>query len=475
MNNAAEKLKAEANDFFKKQNYEAAIATYNKAIDAAPEAPVLYSNRSLAHLRSESPGLALADAAKAIQLDPAFLKAYYRRASAHMQMGKFKAALKDYEAVAKRKPNDPDVKTKLKNCKQVIQQKAFARAIAGEEKKDEPLPDFKDMTIDQSYSGPVIPDDGTPDVAFMNKMQQWFIDQKRLHKKCLFQLLKMGIDHYEKLPSLVALTIPQDGKITVCGDTHGQFFDLNNIFKLNGAPSASNPYLFNGDFVDRGSWGLEVFITLLGWKLHDPKCMYLTRGNHETRSMNELYGFEGEVRAKVGPNSFRHFTSIFQALPICYLINDRVMVMHGGLPMKDGVVLDDIRKLSRTCEPGEQGTLTDLLWADPQEEEGRGMSKRGTSMQFGPDVTERFCKQNGLDYIIRSHEVKERGWEKQHNGRCYTIFSAPNYCDQRGNDGAWLTIRPADDLVPEPTEFQAVEHPPVPPMMYANPMLRGMM
>ena len=54
---------------------------------------------------------------------------------------------------------------------------------------------------------------------------------------------------------------------------------------------------------------------------------------------------------------------------------------------------------------------------------GRGMSKRGTSMQFGPDVTERFCKQNNIDYIIRSHEVKERGWERQHNGRCWTIFS----------------------------------------------------
>ena len=73
---------------------------------------------------------------------------------------------------------------------------------------------------------------------------------------------------------------------------------MNNIFKLNGKPSAENPYLFNGDFVDRGSWGLEVFITLLGWKLHDEKCMYLTRGNHETKSMNELYGFEGEVRHK---------------------------------------------------------------------------------------------------------------------------------------------------------------------------------
>ena len=64
----------------------------------------------------------------------------------------------------------------------------------------------------------------------------------------------------------------------------------------------------------------------------------------------------------VGPNSFRHFTSIFQALPICYLINDRVLVMHGGLPMVDGVVLDDIRKLSRECEPGEQGDFCQNFW-----------------------------------------------------------------------------------------------------------------
>ena len=144
------------------------------------------------------------------------------------------------------------------------------------------------------------------------------------------------------------------------------------------------------------------------------------------------------------------FTTAFQALPVAYLINNKAMVMHGGLPMKDGVFLDDIRKLTRSCEPGEQGklafvyfticahnvgnqiiyqmyfvtgTLTDLLWADPQDESGRGPSKRGTSMQFGPDVTAAFCRQNNLDYIIRSHEVKERGWECGHNGKCWTIFS----------------------------------------------------
>ena len=83
--------------------------------------------------------------------------------------------------------------------------------------------------------------------------------------------------------------------------------------------------------------------------------------------------------------------------------------MHGGLPKVDNIMLEDIRKLDRFLEPGEGSTLTDLLWADPQDAPGRGTSKRGTSAQFGPDITAEFCKQNGLDYIIRSHEVKEKG------------------------------------------------------------------
>jgi serine/threonine-protein phosphatase 5 len=62
----------------------------------------------------------------------------------------------------------------------------------------------------------------------------------------------------------------QSGSITVCGDTHGQFFDVLRIFDLNGRPSASNPYVFNGDFVDRGSFSFEVVFTFLAYKVAYP-------------------------------------------------------------------------------------------------------------------------------------------------------------------------------------------------------------
>ena len=79
---------------------------------------------------------------------------------------------------------------------------------------------------------------------------------------------------------------------------HGQYYDVLNIWKINGNPSVENPYLFNGDFVDRGSFSLEIIIVLMAWKLAYDECIYLTRGNHEAVSMNRIYGFEGECQAK---------------------------------------------------------------------------------------------------------------------------------------------------------------------------------
>ena len=94
-------------------------------------------------------------------------------------------------------------------------------------------------------------------------------------------------------------------RVTVCGDTHGQYYDVLHIFQMNGFPSATNPYLFNGDFVDRGSFSVEVILTFLLFKMSCPECIYLTRGNHETKNMNRIYGFEGEVKAKYDDKIFR--------------------------------------------------------------------------------------------------------------------------------------------------------------------------
>lgn len=120
-----------------------------------------------------------------------------------------------------------------------------------------------------------------------------------------------------------------------------------------------------------------------------------------------------------------------------------------------------------------QGVVDALSCVSPQN--GRSVSKRGVSCQFGPDVTKAFLEENKLDYIIRSHEVKAEGYEVAHGGRCVTVFSAPNYCDQMGNKAAYIHLR-GSDLRPQFHQFTAVPHPDVKPMAYASTLLQlGMM
>jgi len=108
------------------------------------------------------------------------------------------------------------------------------------------------------------------------------------------------------------------------------------------------------------------------------------QGNHESINMNQMYGFEGEVKSKYSNQMFGLFTEIFNVLPLCHLINSKILVMHGGLFSKDDVTLDDIRAIDRNRQPPEDGLMCDLMWSDPQYQNGRSQSKRGVGIQFGP-------------------------------------------------------------------------------------------
>eukprot|EP00479_Gromia_sphaerica_P007814 TRINITY_DN2755_c0_g1_i1.p1 TRINITY_DN2755_c0_g1~~TRINITY_DN2755_c0_g1_i1.p1 ORF type:complete len:282 (+),score=29.03 TRINITY_DN2755_c0_g1_i1:66-911(+) len=255
-----------------------------------------------------------------------------------------------------------------------------------------------------------------------------------LHKKYVCRIAKDCLEYFSRQDSLVDIDIESmEGEhFTVCGDVHGQFYDLCNIFELNGYPSPSNPYLFNGDFVDRGSFSVECIMMLLTYKLLYPDSIFLARGNHESRTMNSIYGFQGEVKAKYDDLVFELMSELFNWLPLAHCIGGKVLVVHGGLFSQDGVKLDDIRKIDRYQQPPQTGLMCELLWSDPQPASGRAPSKRGVGIAFGPDVATAFLDDNNLDMLVRSHEVKSEGYEIELDGRLVTVFSAPNYCDQIG-------------------------------------------
>eukprot|EP00442_Polarella_glacialis_P018610 CAMPEP_0115101384 /NCGR_PEP_ID=MMETSP0227-20121206/33196_1 /TAXON_ID=89957 /ORGANISM="Polarella glacialis, Strain CCMP 1383" /LENGTH=471 /DNA_ID=CAMNT_0002497117 /DNA_START=101 /DNA_END=1516 /DNA_ORIENTATION=- len=301
-------------------------------------------------------------------------------------------------------------------------------------------------------------------------------------------------------------------KVVVVGDLHGQFHDLLHIFELAGKPSPENPYLFNGDFVDRGSNSLEVIFTLFALKLRFPKAIHMNRGNHEAVLPNIRYGFADEIRARYGAAGkplFEAFSEAFRWLPLAHVLNSEVFVVHGGLPgpdprepfkddggggtgyeavssatdgtsagrrgpgqklsllgynpdnvslppRREELRLEDIAALPRGGEPATdlkaledmpkddaevQRLIVDLLWADPRGKTGYGPSfrvQKGCYI-FGPDVTEAFIKRNGLRLVIRSHEVKNKGYDWTHPS-LITVFSAPNYLGHAQNKGAVVVL-----------------------------------
>lgn len=215
----AEEAKAKANEFFKTEKYPLvryfscshdeyilqAIELYSKAIELNPTNAVYYANRSISHLRLENYGYALADASRAIETDKTYLKAYYRwgvclgfpltilycrRAAAYMSLGKYKLALKDYEGVFKARPADKDAKMKYTECKKIVQQMAFQKAISVEETKKSVADsiDLESMAVDSKYEGPRL-EGGKVTLAFMKTLMETYKKQGTLHRKFAFQIL----------------------------------------------------------------------------------------------------------------------------------------------------------------------------------------------------------------------------------------------------------------------------------------------
>ncbi|KAK7360378.1 hypothetical protein VNO77_02367 [Canavalia gladiata] len=285
--------------------------------------------------------------------------------------------------------------------------------------------------------------------------------------------------------------------IVVVGDVHGQLHDLLFLLRDAGFPSKDRIFVFNGDYVDRGAWGLETFLLLLAWKVFMPHNIYLLRGNHESKYCTSVYGFEKEVMVKYGDKGkhvYRKCLGCFEGLPLASIIAGCVYTAHGGLfrsvtvtPSKrlkgkknrkinishDSKILslgslEELSKARRSVldPPWEGQNLIpgDVLWSDPSKTPGLAPNKeRGIGLLWGPDCTEEFLKKYQLKLIIRSHEgpdAREKrdgfdgmaeGYTIDHmvdSGKLVTLFSAPDYPqfqateERYNNRGAYVVLEP---------------------------------
>ncbi|KAK6823091.1 Serine/threonine-protein phosphatase PP2A catalytic subunit [Aspergillus parasiticus] len=227
--------------------------------------------------------------------------------------------------------------------------------------------------------------------------------------------------------------------VTVCGDIHGQYHDLIELFRISG-PCPDTNYLFMGDYVDRGYHSVESVSLLIALKIRYPKRITILRGNHESRQITQVYGFYDECLRKYGnANVWTYFTDLFDYLPITALIENQILCLHGGLSPSISK-LDDIRAIDRVQEPPHSGSMCDLLWSDPDDRDGWGVSPRGAGYTFGQDISESFNHANGLSLVARAHQMVMDGYLWSHDKLVVTVFSAPNYCYRCGNQAAIMEV-----------------------------------
>uniref|UniRef100_A0A0N5BNN8 Serine/threonine-protein phosphatase n=1 Tax=Strongyloides papillosus TaxID=174720 RepID=A0A0N5BNN8_STREA len=233
--------------------------------------------------------------------------------------------------------------------------------------------------------------------------------------------------------------IEVDGPAKIFGDIHGQYQNFHQLLDITGRiPTIKCVFL--GDYVDRGPQSLEVICYLLALKCRYPDKCFMVRGNHETPSVNRIYGFYNECGMKYSIGLWWDFQSLFNRLPMAVLINKRIFCMHGGLS-PELTNYDTIRTTFRPVEPPESGYLTDLIWSDPTNKgDGWYYSTRGISCAFGKGVVEAASKIMGFDLVVRAHQVVQEGYEVMMGKNLITVFSAPNYCGQFCNAAAVVCI-----------------------------------
>ena len=303
------------------------------------------------------------------------------------------------------------------------------------------------------------------DAETVSKLLGGMLEGRLMHHADFLGLLTRVREVLLGVENVVHVDMEEDTEVHVVGDIHGQFHDLLNILHLTGVPTEDNVVIFNGDFVDRGAYGVECVTALLLMKLTYPQWFHIVRGNHEDHAVNEQYHFLAEVLLKYGSCDLYHaIQAVFKLLPLAHVVGGKVFVTHGGVPGPD-VTVADLQAFDRNCDVPETGLMTNLLWSDPHPEDGLHPSGRGRGQLYGPDITRRFLEANGFERVVRSHDVTacmETGYAEEQDGLCITVFSAPNYCNSYGNKAAIvrLSVNRAKEAVEY--DFVTFEATPIP-------------
>ncbi|NXM05814.1 PP2BC phosphatase, partial [Tyrannus savana] len=319
-----------------------------------------------------------------------------------------------------------------------------------------PFPPTQRLTLKEVF------EDGKPR---LDVLKSHLVKEGRLEEDAALKIINDGAAILRHEKTMIEVEAP----ITVCGDIHGQFFDLMKLFEVGGSPNNTR-YLFLGDYVDRGYFSIECVLYLWSLKINHPKTLFLLRGNHECRHLTEYFTFKQECKYQQceevptwgginGLSPARHSKGMEGGLCVS---------CHSSHQQPPDVV--SVFQLDRFKEPPAFGPMCDLLWSDPSEDYGNEKTLehfahntvRGCSYFYSYPAVCEFLQNNSLLSVIRAHEAQDAGYRMYRKSQTtgfpslITIFSAPNYLDVYNNKAAVLKY---ENNVMNIRQFNCSPHP----------------
>ena len=306
-------------------------------------------------------------------------------------------------------------------------------------------------------------------------LEQEFCNKRHIKESELCMLFDKVTEILAREPNVLYLDAP----ITVCGDIHGQIFDLFNLFRTRGVSPQDRPLLFLGDFVDRGYQSIETFAYLAYLKCTYPDKVYLLRGNHESRQVNQMYGLFNDCTTLYGHAAIWYrVNEVFDYMPIAAVIRPNIFCVHGGLSPTI-TLIEQLTMINRVKDI-DSGPIADLTWSDPDTTTKFRPNTRGSGYSFGEEDTRRFLYNNRMlndspyspdpfvakadhGFIARSHQVAQQGYEWQHQNRLVIVWSAPNYTYKQNNKATFMDVPAERDEPIKFTEFTQDERSPQKP------------
>jgi protein phosphatase len=242
----------------------------------------------------------------------------------------------------------------------------------------------------------------------------------------VLELVRRATKLFRAEPNVLTVPFP----VTVIGDLHGSLFDLLRFLRDLGHP-ATTPYLFLGDYIDRGSFSIETLIVLLMMKVLYPTSIFMIRGNHEFEEPCVPHtDFQAEMSSLYSSDLLPPtIGQLFAYMPLAANIADYAFAVHGGVSPS----ISSIHKIFEIARPlacFRPKIVEEMMWSDPSSEiVDIAPSTRGLGVRFGFNVVTQFLMRTHFKIVLRGHQSIVHGVEELFGGRLVTIFSASNYCD----------------------------------------------